>query len=286
MDNDIEEDVMNSFQVLLTNPTGGAVLTANKMATVTICHDDQLSGMISSVVSLMKLKRSNLKFSTSSWSEQFANAIKMSGEIDEDGQMLEPRMMDYAMHFLTIFWKVLFAFIPPTEWGGGWVAFVCAICFIGLLTGVVGELAGLFGCIAGLKVSANAITFVALGTSLPDTFASMTAAKQSKYADAAIGNVTGSNSVNVFLGLGLPWVLGVALKGGDYHVPKGDLVFSVLVFTGCAVACFAILGFRRWVVGGELGGESWCFKALTSVLVFCLWIVYLIASIGKAYKAW
>jgi len=26
-------------------------------------------------------------------------------------------------------------------------------------------------------------------------------------ADAAIGNVTGSNSVNVFLGLGLPWAL-------------------------------------------------------------------------------
>ena len=35
----------------------------------------------------------------------------------------------------------------------------------------------------------------------------MTAAQTSEYADAAIGNVTGSNSVNVFLGLGLPWVI-------------------------------------------------------------------------------
>ena len=28
-----------------------------------------------------------------------------------------------------------------------------------------------------------------------------------KHADNAIGNVTGSNSVNVFLGLGLPWLI-------------------------------------------------------------------------------
>ena len=36
----------------------------------------------------------------------------------------------------------------------------------------------------------------------------MQAAKQSDSADAAVGNVTGSNSVNVFLGLGLPWIVG------------------------------------------------------------------------------
>ena len=45
-----------------------------------------------------------------------------------------------------------------------------------------------------------------MGTSLPDTFASMIAAQKELTADNAIGNVTGSNSVNVFLGLGLPWV--------------------------------------------------------------------------------
>jgi len=53
----------------------------------------------------------------------------------------------------------------------------------------------------------NAITIVALGTSLPDLFASKSAALQERYADNSIGNVTGSNSVNVFLGLGLPWLI-------------------------------------------------------------------------------
>ena len=72
---------------------------------------------------------------------------------------------------------------------------------------LVGEVATILGCAVGLKASVTAITLVALGTSLPDTFASVTAARESKYADSAVGNVTGSNCVNVFLGLGLPWVI-------------------------------------------------------------------------------
>jgi solute carrier family 8 (sodium/calcium exchanger) len=113
--------------------------------------------------------------------------------------------MDAFHHFLTITWKVLFATVPPVGMWGGKAAFFAALFFIGLLTWFVGEMAELFGCVVGIDESVTAITFVALGTSLPDTFASMTAATTSEYADAAIGNVTGSNSVNVFLGLGLPW---------------------------------------------------------------------------------
>ena len=38
-----------------------------------------------------------------------------------------------------------------------------------------------------------------------DTFASKTAAIQDETADASVGNVTGSNAVNVFLGIGIAW---------------------------------------------------------------------------------
>ena len=78
---------------------------------------------------------------------------------------------------------------------------------IGVLTLIIGDLASIFGCLVGLKPTVTAITFVALGTSLPDLFASKQAATQEQYADNSIGNVTGSNSVNVFLGLGLPWTI-------------------------------------------------------------------------------
>jgi len=101
----------------------------------------------------------------------------------------------------------LFATIPPPNYWGGYGCFVVSLIYIGLVTALVGDMAILLGCEIGLRESVTAITIVALGTSLPDTFASMTAARTSEFADSAIGNITGSNSVNVFLGLGVPWAI-------------------------------------------------------------------------------
>lgn len=59
---------------------------------------------------------------------------------------------------------------------------------------------------------------------LSDTFASKVAAIQDKYADASVGNVTGSNAVNVFLGIGIAWTMAAvkhALEGNEFHVPSG-----------------------------------------------------------------
>ena len=33
---------------------------------------------------------------------------------DEDGEAKMPSCGDYVLHFLTLFWKILFAFVPPT----------------------------------------------------------------------------------------------------------------------------------------------------------------------------
>ena len=75
-------------------------------------------------------------------------------------------------HFVAVPWKVLVALLPPQNVGGGWPCFVVAISVIGILTALIGDLANLLGCALGLKGSCVAITLVALGTSLPDTFAS------------------------------------------------------------------------------------------------------------------
>lgn len=163
---------------------------------------------------------------------------------------------------------------------------------IGLVTVIVGEFANLFGCVLGIQPAVTAITFVALGTSLPDTFASMAAAAQDKYADSAVGNVTGSNSVNVFLGLGLPWVIAVMFESGTpkeekgyeastYFVPAGTLGFSVIVFCVCAVTCILILLLRRKIVGGELGGSQMGRTVSASVLCM-LWFFYILMSILQA----
>uniref|UniRef100_A0A8B9DSZ8 Calx-beta domain-containing protein n=1 Tax=Anser cygnoides TaxID=8845 RepID=A0A8B9DSZ8_ANSCY len=89
-------------------------------------------------------------------------------EEEEDGREERlPSCFDYVMHFLTVFWKVLFACVPPTEYCNGWACFGVSILLIGVLTALIGDLAAHFGCTVGLKDSVNAVVFVALGTSIP-----------------------------------------------------------------------------------------------------------------------
>ena len=94
-----------------------------------------------------------------------------------DGEIEDVSGFEALFHFLSIGFKVVYALCPPPHVWGGWACFVVAIIMIGITTAVVGEVAALMGCVMGLKPGVTAITFVAIGTSLPDTFASKTAAQ-------------------------------------------------------------------------------------------------------------
>ncbi|KAF4102151.1 sodium/calcium exchanger 1b isoform X2 [Onychostoma macrolepis] len=238
------------------------------------------------------IKKTNLALlvGTNSWRDQFIEAITVSaGEDDDDeecGEEKLPSCFDYVMHFLTVFWKVLFAFVPPTDYWNGWACFVVSIIMIGVLTAFIGDLASHFGCTIGLKDSVTAVVFVALGTSVPDTFASKVAATQDQYADASIGNVTGSNAVNVFLGIGVAWSIAAIYhnsKGNDFRVEPGSLAFSVTLFTIFAFICVGVLMYRRRPdIGGELGGPRTA-KGLTTMLFVSLWLLYILFSSLEAY---
>ncbi|XP_041822605.1 sodium/calcium exchanger 1a isoform X6 [Chelmon rostratus] len=243
----------------------------------------------STVDKLLKKTNLALVIGTNSWREQFVDAITVSSgddDGDECGDEKLPSCFDYVMHFLTVFWKLLFALVPPTDYWNGWACFVVSISVIGLLTAVIGDLASHFGCTVGLKDSVTAVVFVALGTSVPDTFASKVAAIQDQYADASIGNVTGSNAVNVFLGIGVAWSIAAIYhysKGQEFRVDPGTLAFSVTLFTIFAFICIAVLIYRRRPeIGGELGGPR-VPKILTSCLFFSLWLMYIVFSSLEAY---
>ncbi|NP_001082888.1 solute carrier family 8 member 4a precursor [Danio rerio] len=238
------------------------------------------------------IKKTNLALvvGSSSWREQFVSAVTVSaGDDDEEesGEERLPSCFDYIMHFLTVFWKVLFAFVPPTEYWNGWACFIVSITLIGVLTAVTGDLASHFGCTVGLKDTVTAVVFVALGTSVPDTFASKVAAIQDQYADASIGNVTGSNAVNVFLGIGVAWTIAAVYwhsQGKKFQVPPGSLAFSVTLFTILALVCVVTLLYRRRpsVSGGELGGPRTP-KLLTAFLFIVLWLIYIMLASLEAY---
>jgi len=272
-------------------PANGA-LTGIPRTIVTILGDEDSAKVVNEVALLMKLQLDKLSLNTTSWGQQFDEAMNIQGEEGED-----PAVMDYVMHCMTFGWKVVFAIVPPTCYKDGWVTFFVALGFIGILTAFVADIAGIFGCLLGLKDAITAITFVALGTSLPDTFASKSAAVNDESADASVGNVTGSNSVNVFLGLGLPWLMATivhtlsdfqsdpVLSKGEvveflpksYPMIAGSLGFSVVLFCICAIVCIVSLYIRRFLFGYELGGDAFPRK-VTGAFFIGLWMLYVVMS--------
>jgi len=239
------------------------------------------------------------------WKKQFWASLSVIDDDDEDaediGEEDGPSISDWVMHVISLPWKVLFVVVPPSCLCGGWLRFVISLIFIGMVTAVIGDLASLAGCCADVPDAITAITIVALGTSLPDTFASMLAAVGDPHADMAIGNVTGSNAVNVFLGLGLPWMLAgmhwhsngatpewIArypayhkdYPNGGFVVPAGDLAFSVAIFILFATSAIGVIWFRRKKYSAELGGPR--LPAIhASILFFLFWIFYICLASWK-----
>jgi solute carrier family 8 (sodium/calcium exchanger) len=279
------EERGDMFEVELYEPTGGSTLGKKSKASVEICGDNEVVRKAKGLEEIINMiqKEQNL-----SWGQQFKNACLLSPQVDENGVIDEITGWEAVIHFCAIGWKVLFALVPPVRHWRGWPAFIISLAFIGVLTAIVGEFAALLGCVCSLKQSLTAITIVALGTSLPDTFASRQAAVQSDNADVAIGNITGSNCVNVFLGLGLPWLIGAiyySSEDGDFIVPKEGLGFSVLMFLITSILCLITLVVRRFVFGGELGGNDPKWKWITAAWMVFLWFIYILFSGLKTYGA-
>jgi len=301
---DARYEMDEQFQLILTEPDGGASFDTEAdgypdraCCTITIHNDHGRAETVDNISKLLDLNVDNIQLAADSWADQFVEAVTFAGG----------GFVGALLYLLTLPWKLIFAFVPPPRLAGGWLCFCVALIGIGGLTALIGDLASHMGCCMGLLPSVTAITFVALGTSLPDTFASAQAAVKEIYADSSIGNITGSNSVNVFLGLGLPWAVAAiywsnpteaaaaswrARYAGEswydpampigFAVPAGDLGFSVGVFCTTAVFCLATLFLRRAYIGAELGGPMGL-RYVTAAFFLLLWACYIGFSALNAY---
>ena len=291
-----EKDEM--FSVTLSPAPGadGSTVSDPKFTEITINDNDTVRSLVEKATRFMNFNRHRYALGKDVWADQIWEAVRWPSG---DGTVA------CVVHVILWPWKFLASTCPPTFWFGGKLAFVIALVYIAFITAAIGDIAGMFGCAIGLSDAVTAFTFVALGTSLPDCFASRTAAIQDKTADASIGNVTGSNAVNVYLGLGLPWMVASIywrIEGptcewqarypgaidnyskGGFYVPAGNLGFTVGVFCGCAVVAFSLLLFRRVSSGAELGkgGPNTIGSAngptVVGTLLICLWFVFVILS--------
>lgn len=121
-----------------------------------------------------------------------------------------------------------------------------------------------------------------------DIYACKIAALHEETADSSIVTVTGTNAVNVFLGIGIAWTIAAiyhAAHGTPFKVCAGSLAFNVTLFCVEAVVAVIFLQLRRHnrSVWGELGGPlKW--KILTVFVFVGMWILYLLLSALQVYS--
>ena len=112
------------------------------------------------------------------------------------------------------------------------------------------------------------------------------AAVGDSYADSSIGNVTGSNAVNVFLGIGIAWLIAAivhAVRGTPFVVSPGSLGFNVTIFVIFAIVAIVTLLLRRAKsIGGELGGPK-VVKIVTASFLSLLWMAYILLCSMETY---
>lgn len=54
------------------------------------------------------------------------------------------------MHFLSLPWKILCAFIPPVNYSNGWLTFYGALIVIAIQTAFVSDVGESIGCCLGI----------------------------------------------------------------------------------------------------------------------------------------
>ncbi|CAH8827561.1 unnamed protein product [Trichobilharzia szidati] len=220
------------------------------------------------------------------WTEQFRMAVCLLPNYNENGDQIPSTVAQYMVHAVTFVWKLICAFLPPRKYLGAYPTFITSLILIGLQTALVEELSNLLGCTAGIKTAVTGISLVALGTSLPDVFVSRTAAICDKNADNSIGNITGSNSVNVFLGVGLPWLISAInakVKGKQFCISSENILEAISFYLICAFLCLGMLIIRRKIYDGELGGPM-CSKLISGISLILLWITYVVLLSLESYN--
>ena len=136
---------------------------------------------------------------------------------------------------------------------GGVLVYVGAIATIYGIEGLSRE--------AGISPEIISLTFVALGTSLPEVVVSISAAKKGKHA-IAVGNVLGSNIFNTYAVMAIPSFL------GELKIPQNVLDFG-LPFMVAMTIMFGAMTFSRRLSKWE------------GVLLLVFYVYYLAEQFGS-----
>lgn len=151
-----------------------------------------------------------------------------------------------SLLYMAALFGFLYNSVSGSSGGGEEAESINTMDFVKLVAGgllvFVGAKYTIFGIegisrLAGISPEVISLTFVALGTSLPEVVVSVSAAKKGKHA-IAVGNVLGSNIFNTYAVMAIPSFF------GELFIPENVIAFS-LPFMLAMTIIFGAMTFSR-----------------------------------------
>jgi len=123
-----------------------------------------------------------------------------------------------------------------------------ALAYVAVLSFIISTIATRWSSLMAMPGAAFGLYMISIGAEVPDTIQSVAAAKRG-YGNMATSNCIGSQICNIFVGLGLPWLLYNCIKNKSVpvdtskhvRVPEHDTLRIAAMFQFSVVAIFALL---------------------------------------------
>lgn len=164
--------------------------------------------------------------------------------------------------------------VPKATLSNAWIA--VGMCLVWLIVGSYAMVASLEALAALMNIpdAVVGVTVSAAGTSLPNYVASAVAARNG-LGNCAVSNAFGSNTFNIMIGLGLPWVIYTSFGTHfqPYHGLRDEGIGESVVIMGSVCLLFLVFMIPSGFVLYKWHGWVFLF----------IYIAYLSFAIGKVY---
>jgi len=134
-----------------------------------------------------------------------------------------------------------------------WLAFLMSLIHITWMSYFMVEFMVKIGCLWHISDTVMGLTFLAMGTSIPDALGSLAVAEQGE-GDMAVSNAVGSNVFDICMGLGLPWFIKCVAGDGPIPIEDTDTIIpSILILVAIIVLLFTTFALSKWQLVNQVG---------------------------------
>ena len=163
----------------------------------------------------------------------------------------------------------VFHFVARDPEKNYWWALIVSIVAIAGISFILVEAVVVFSAAVGIPPVLVSITLLAAGTSAPDLIASVNVARDGR-GSMAIANAVGSNTFDILIGLGVPWLVIMLLGEPNVVVGSEGLLSSIFVLGTTVILLYGFLYSGR------------TFSRREGTLLLIAYVAYVIFEITRA----